>query len=129
MENIDEKIKELEFLKKEWDEKRCEQIRFIAGYKNPTGDLESLEKCKAKIKEYSDELNKLGQSYHDEIMKVAKDLTKDFQDNPIIVQLIGDIDNDVDSNFSVFYGNREDRLRFLADVIEEFNKLLKHYTL
>lgn len=62
-------------------------------------------------------------------MKVAKDLTKVFQDNPIIVQLIVDIDNDVDSNFSVFYGNREDRLRFLADVIEEFNKLFKHYTL
>lgn len=123
---INEKIKELESLKKEWDEKRCEQIRFILGYKNPTGDTEYLEECEARIKEYSDELNKLGQSYHDEIMKVAKDLAKDYLDNPIINHLIDDIDNDVDSNFSVFHGNREERLRFLADVIEEFNKQFKH---
>lgn len=125
MANINEKIKELESLKKEWDDKRCEQIRFILEYKNPTGDLDLLEECKARIKEYSDELNKLGQSYHDEIMKVAKDLAKDYINNPIIDHLIDDIDKDVVSDWNVFHGNREDRLRFLADVIEEFNKLFK----
>ena len=126
MKGIEDQIKELELLRKNWDEKRNEQIRFILGYKNPTGNLDYLEECKAKIKEYSDELNKIGQSYHDEIMKVAKDLAKDFQDNPIIVYLIDEIDKDVDSDFSVFHGSREERLRFLADVIEEFNKLFKH---
>lgn len=125
MANINEKIKELESLKKEWDDKRCEQIRFILEYKNPTGDLDLLEECKARIKEYSDELNKLGQSYHDEIMKVAKDLAKDYINNPIIDHLIDDMDKDVVSDWNVFHGNREDRLRFLADVIEEFNKLFK----
>ena len=87
--------------------------------------MDLLEECKARIKEYSDELNKLGQSYHDEIMKVAKDLAKDYINNPIIDHLIDDIDKDVVSDWNVFHGNREDRLRFLADVIEEFNKLFK----
>lgn len=125
MGKIDEKIKELASIKEKWDDKRCEQIRFILEYKNPTGDLDLLEECKARIKEYSDELNKLGQSYHDEIMKVAKDLAKDYINNPIIDHLIDDIDKDVVSDWNVFHGNREDRLRFLADVIEEFNKLFK----
>lgn len=128
MEMIDEKIKELIDLKKKWDEKRIEQIRYILEYNNPTGDLEYLEECKARIKEYSDELNKLGQSYHEEIMKVAKDLAKDYQDNPIIDHLIDGIDKDVDPDWNVFHGNREERLRFLADVIEEFKKLFKHNT-
>lgn len=85
-----------------------------------------MEECKARIKEYSDELNKLGQSYHDEIMKVAKDLAKDYQDNPIIEHLVDSIDKDVVSDWNVFHGNREERLKLLGDVIDEFNKLFKH---
>ncbi len=122
MGKIDEKIKELASIKEKWDEKRCEQINYILGYNNPTGDLKKLDECKSKIKEYSNELNKIGQSYHDEIMKAAKELAKEYEDNPIIRHLIDSIDKDVVLDWNVFSGNREDRLRLLADVIEEFNK-------
>ena len=122
MGKIDEKIKELASIKEKWDEKRCEQINYILGYTNPTGDLKKLDECMSKIKEYSNELNKIGQSYHDEIMIAAKELAKEYEDNPIIRHLIDSIDKDVVPDWNVFSGNREDRLRLLADVIEEFNK-------
>lgn len=37
MANVYEKINELVSLKKKWDEKRIELIRFILDYKNPNG--------------------------------------------------------------------------------------------
>ena len=121
---MDDKIKALESLKIKWDEKRREQIRFVFNC-NSQVELETIEENKVKLKKLADELNEIGIEYHNEVMNVAKEVAKDYLDNPIINHVIDDIDSDVDSSWDVFHGNREERLRFLAEVIEEFNKLFK----
>ena len=122
MESIENKIKGLEGLKEKWNEKYSELLDYVKSYVG-SNDVEYMAEFQRKLNIISDELKAIGKEYHHEVESVADDIITDYKDNPIIQNLVEGVKSDVDDNWNVYHGNRETRLRDLADVIALFNNM------
>lgn len=124
MKNLDEQIFQLEELKKAWNEKYSELLKFVKTYKG-SSDEEYIAEFQKKLNAISDELKAIGKKYHQEVEKVADDITSEYKDNPIIQNLVEGVKSDVDDNWHVYKGNREERLKDLSEIIDLFDKMSK----
>ena len=122
VENIENKIKGLESLKEKWNEKYSELLDHVKSYVG-CNDAEYVEEFQRKLNTISDELREIGKEYHHEVEIVADGIITDYKDNPIIQNLVEGVKSDVDDNWNVYHGNREARLRDLAEVIAIFDKM------
>ncbi len=122
MESIENKIKGLEGLKEKWNEKYSELLDYVKNYVG-SNDVEYMAEFQRKINTISDELKAIGKEYHHEVERVVDDIITDYKDNPIIQNLVEGVKSDVDDNWNVYHGNREARLRDLAEVIAIFDKM------
>lgn len=122
MKNLDEQICQLEELKKAWNEKYSELLGFVKTYKG-NSDEEYIAEFQKKLSAISDELRAIGKEYHQEVEKVADDITSGYKDNPIIQNLVEGVKSDVDDNWNVYHGNREVRLKDLSEIIDLFDKM------
>lgn len=120
--NIEEDIKTLEEYKKKWNEKYEELVKYAKGYKRYK-DENYTNEFKDKLDSLSEELNEIGKTYHKEVERVVDEITKNHKSNPIIRKLVEGVKSDIDDNWSVYKGNREARLRDLADIIEIFDSM------
>ncbi len=124
MKNLEEQISPLEELKKAWNEKYSELLGFVKTYKG-SSDEEYITEFQKKLNAISDELKAIGKKYHQEVEKVADDITSEYKDNPIIQNLVEGVKSDVDDNWHVYKGNREERLKDLSEIIDLFDKMSK----
>ena len=122
MESIENKIKGLEGLKKKWNEKYSELLDYVKNYVG-SNDVEYMAEFQRKLNTISDELKAIGKEYHHEVERVVDDIITDYKDNPIIQNLVEGVKSDVDDNWNVYHGNRETRLRDLAEVIALFDNM------
>ena len=122
MKNLDEQIGKLEELKKAWNEKYSELLKFVKTYKGGSDD-EYIAEFQKKLNAISDELKAIGKEYHQEVEKVADDITSEYKDNPIIQNLVEGVKSDVDDNWHIYKGNREERLKDLSEIIDLFDKM------
>ena len=124
MKNLNEQICQLEELKKAWNEKYSELLGFVKTYKG-NSDEEYIAEFQKKLSAISDELRAIGKEYNQEVEKVADDITSGYKDNPIIQNLVEGVKSDVDDNWHVYKGNREERLKDLSEIIDLFDKMSK----
>lgn len=122
MKNLDEQIGQLEELKKAWNEKYSELLKFVKTYKGGSDD-EYIAEFQKKLNAISDEMKAIGKEYHQEVEKVADDITSEYKDNPIIQNLVEGVKSDVDDNWHIYKGNREERLKDLSEIIDLFDKM------
>ena len=122
MESIENKIKGLEGLKEKWNEKYSELLDYVKNYVG-SNDVEYKAEFQRKLNTISDELKAIGKEYHHEVERVVDDIITDYKDNPIIQNLVEGVKSDVDDNWNVYHGNRETRLRDLAEVIALFDNM------
>lgn len=122
MESIENKIKGLEGLKEKWNEKYSELLDYVKNYVG-SNDVEYMAEFQRKLNTISDELKAIGKEYHHEVERVVDDIITDYKDNPIIQNLVEGVKSDVDDNWNVYHGNRETRLRDLAEVIALFDNM------
>jgi uncharacterized coiled-coil DUF342 family protein len=101
MKNLDEEIGQLEELKKAWNEKYSELLKFVKTYKGGSDD-EYIAEFQKKLNAISDELKAIGKEYHQEVEKVADDITSEYKDNPIIQNLVEGVKSDVDDNWHIY---------------------------
>lgn len=122
--NIEEAIKELEGLKKQWDDKYTELFSHVRSYVGDN-DAEYITEFQHKLDELSSELRALGKKYHQKVDRIADDIVEDHKDNPIIKSLMEGFKSDIvdDYNYNVYHGNREAHLKDLAEIIEMFDKM------
>ena len=124
METIDEKIYGLKELKKKWNDKYTELLEHMKSYIGGN-DAEYIAEFQKKLDAISDVLKAIGKEYHQEVEKVADDITKNYKDNPIIQKMVEGVKSDIDDNWNFYHGDREARLKDLADVVDMFDKLQK----
>lgn len=122
MKNLEEQICQLEELKKAWNEKYSELLKFVKTYKG-SSDKEYIAEFQKKLNAISADLRAIGKEYHQEVEKVADDIASDYKDNPIIQNLVEGVKSDVDDNWHVYHGNREERLKDLSEIIDLFDKM------
>ena len=122
MESIENKIKGLEGLKEKWNEKYSELLDYVKNYVG-SNDVEYMAEFQRKLNTISDEFKAIGKEYHHEVERVVDDIITDYKDNPIIQNLVEGVKSDVDDNWNVYHGNRETRLRDLAEVIALFDNM------
>jgi len=81
--NIEEAIKELEWLKKQWNEKENELFDHVKSYTGKN-DAEYINEFQEKINTIREELKSIGKEYHQKVDRIADDIVEDHNDNPII---------------------------------------------
>lgn len=124
MKNLEEQIRQLEEQKKTWNEKYSELLEYVKTYKG-SSDEKYIAEFQEKLNAISDELRSIGKKYHQEVEKVADDISSGYKDNPIIQKMVEGVKSDVDYNWNVYHGNREARLKDLSEIIDLFDKWSK----
>ena len=119
--NIEEAIKELEGLKKQWNEKENELFDHVKSYAG-SNDAEYINEFQKKLNTIREELKSIGKEYHQEVDRIVDGIVEDHKDNPIIKALMDGFKSDVDNNWNLYHGNREARLLDLAEIIDMFDK-------
>lgn len=123
MKALNDTIKELEDLKKKWSEKYQELGKYVDEC-NSHINTDTPNEIKDKLAGYGRDLRSIGQEYRKRIKETVDDITKDHLDNPFIKELADGILSDFDNSGGA-NGSREDRLWYLAGLIDMVDKLPK----
>ena len=121
MYTIDEIIKELDGLKKQWSDKYQELGKYVKECINHANS-DTPDEIKNKLDGFGHDLCALGQNYRIKIREAIDDIAKDHLDDPSIKRLADGILSDFDNSGGT-NGSREDRLRELEGLIDLIDKL------
>lgn len=122
--SIEEVINSLTTKKKEWSDKRDEMTRHTLSYdSSKINDQEYISEFHDKLVKYGDELREIGNKYHEEVSEKAHEIAKDYEDNEVIQNVLKDIESDIDLSNGLFPGGREEKIKFLYDLILLFKKM------
>lgn len=122
MENIDDGIKHLEELKNAWNEKYDEILQHAKSFQGGN-DADYIDEFQKKLNSLSDELQDIGKQYHQDLDNLVDEVTKDYAADPIIQKMAEGVRSDIDDQWQKYHGNREARLRDLADLVSMLDKL------
>lgn len=117
MEHIDERIRELEELKKRWGEKYGKRNDHVKSFQS-CGDLYYVNDFKKELEKLNDELSAIGKDYHEKLNEALDEVVKGFEDNPYVMNMRDGVSSDIDDTNGTYNGNREARLKDLSNLID-----------
>lgn len=120
MKTLDETIRELEELKKQWSDKYQELVKYVEEC-NSHANSDTPDEIEDKLKNFGIDLRTFGQDYRDKIKETIDNIAKEHINDSIVKSLATGIVSDIDNSGGAF-GSREDRLRYLSSVIDIINK-------
>lgn len=117
-EKLEERLNDLESIKKEWNDKFDKMKKTVEGYA-PTNDQKELDDFKESLDSCQNELREVGKKYKETLKDVLSEIEKDTND-PIASQLCKPVIEDIDDNYATYQGCRETRLRDINELIEMY---------
>lgn len=122
--SIEEVVNSLNAKRKEWCDKRDEMTRYTLSFDpSKNNDQNYISEFHNRLAQYGDELRNIGNDYHKEVSEKAHEIARDFEDNEVIKNVLKDIESDIDLSNGQFPGGREEKIKFLYDLILLFKKM------